>query len=266
MKYNRLKRRPLLHYLLFLGLLLLQIVPIHAQVNPEYQDCTNDPAIHPIYSSWNLPSTPICAGDNITFSIGYHDNNDIILRPNEAEPPSKPGTTFIHSGICGDSCHIRSYCIFPDIYTDSIRSENDINHIRLKIEHSYAEELFIKIICPTGQSATILRCNSYDGGCSLSSNELVWHSGNNIGAGEEASFGIPRDDGSNICSVIGNPPGTGWNYCWSSRESFNIPSDNYIYRAGNVSNGHLIPTDTTILSPMYRPDEPFSSLIHCLFA
>ena len=267
MKYNRLKRRPLLHYLLFLGLLLLQIVPIHAQVNPEYQDCTNDPAVHPIYSSWNLPSTPICAGDNITFSIGYSNSNDIVIKPTPPPLPTTPDTVFIGDGQTCDSCYYRSYITFPSSYTRVINSIDDIEYVRLNIEHQYADELYIRLICPNGNEATILNSNYIDeSGCgyALIPPGTQWQAGDNVNDGPH--FGIHNgEDGTSNCDPAENPHGVGWNCCWSSNT--NYTNVGYIYRSGHTdSQDRFLATNIETLSPLYRPDEPFSSLINCPIA
>ena len=129
MKYNRLKRRPLLHYLLFLGLLLLQIVPIHAQVHPDYHDCTQ--GAHPIFSAWRLPDT-VCAGEVIPFRIGYDTNNTIVLKSSEPSI-TKQGRMFIPNGVpCGEdnSCVCSSTITFSG-FTDTVREPNDIRYVEI---------------------------------------------------------------------------------------------------------------------------------------
>jgi len=172
MKYNRLKRRPLLHYLLFLGLLLLQIVPIHAQVNPEYQDCTQ--GAHPIFSAWRLPDT-VCAGEVVPFRIGYDTSNTIVLTSSEPHVDSAK-RMFIPDGVpCGDenSCVYSSPITFHG-YTGVITSANDIKYVRLNIEHTRAGELYIGLKCPTGQRAAIMNVGTDFSGATDCASNISW--------------------------------------------------------------------------------------------
>ena len=111
----------------------------------QVQDCTANR--HPIYSAWNFPGT-VCAGQVVPFSVGYDASNTMVLTPDE---PEQPDTLYIPGGYDTDildSCYFRSFINFPESYTAHIDSVNAIEYIRLKIEHQYADELFIKIVCP----------------------------------------------------------------------------------------------------------------------
>ena len=68
-------------------------------------------------------------------------------------------TFFIPDGI---ECHGNCICEIPlsvNLYEagKTIQSAGDIQYVRLKMEHSYLGDLWIKLVCPNGQSATLLK-------------------------------------------------------------------------------------------------------------
>ena len=245
---------------------LFAVMAVQSVCAQNYNDCTATG--HPIYvdTLWRFPDT-VCAGQTVPFSIGYDTSNTIVLSPNEPPIPEPPAPVYIPGGdICGDSCYIRSYIFFPPTYSGYITSADNIDYIRLNIEHEYPEELYIKVVCPSGQSATILNCNYVDdGGCwegLIPTENIGWQPGNNV-PDETVHFGIQgQDNDSYPCDPNRNAPGFGWDYCWTS--SNNHSTSGYIYNINNMdANDRLIATNLTNLTPIYSPDQSFNSLIGC---
>lgn len=177
--------------------------------------------------------------------------------------------TFLPDGIpCGDyGCSYLSpvtFNIFGD--NDTISSVEDINYIKINIEHTFIGDLYINITCPNGQKADILRYSGH--GYSLCSSTIDsasrgWHPGNNVSYASD--LGCPNPASSMpFCDSSVNPAGIGWNYCWSNRTTagYNYASgDGIIYRSRNnpgIDSSHL-----STLSNFYHPDQDFASLIGC---
>lgn len=69
------------------------------------------------------------------------------------------------NGSCLGSMHFQ-VSGYP--FGQTVQSEEDIQFLRLKMEHSYMGDLWISLSCPNGQSATLLKRYSYNStsGCS----------------------------------------------------------------------------------------------------
>lgn len=157
-----------------------------------------------------------------------------------------------------------------------IQSVNDIQYVRLKIEHSFIGDLWIQLSCPSGKTATLLK--KYNSGSSPCSNTIPssdW--GWDYQGSSKAFFGLYyKPDGSDKCDPVTNPMGVCWNYCWSddtthgqtyacdlghicqscNRITANNPngeSTMYYVDSSNVANR----------SNFYHPDKPFSNLVGC---
>ena len=223
------------------------------------------------------------AGDTLFAVMGVLEGDNLQY----AAPQSTlvhNGTVFLPDGVpCGDyGCSYRdtlTFSGFPD--TAVITSANEIQYVRLNIEHSDIRDLYINLSCPDGQKSTILKksyensdnlgqCNGY-----IPASDRGWQSGS-----INAVFGSPYlQSGSPFCdpTIPNNRPGKGWNYCWS-----NDTLDNYQYAPTNGSlvyqygNTHPYPTapfssfkrvvdssNVAAGTQFYHPDQSFDSLIGC---
>ena len=277
--------------LFFWGIFMLLNVPCKAQ----YNNCTNNEGVHPIFTSWGLPDT-VCAGSVTPFSIGYDTNNTIVLTPSAPAEPTitKPDTMFIPDGV---SCGPNNSCVYSDTitvdgYNGTITSANDIKYVRLNIEHSRTAELNIKLKCPNGNTTVNIL---YPGNSGVSvSNDCFqasdfpnrWRSyGDYVTTASTIKMGSPvSGSASNSCdpNAMGNGPGTGWNYCWSNNDnsgySFAI-GDGIIYREicewdddeedcinlynNVVTNNTFDSTHISSSSQFYHPDESFQLFEDC---
>jgi gliding motility-associated-like protein len=119
----------------------------------------------------------------------------------------------------------------------TLTNVNDLLNIFVNIEHSWARDLEIKIICPNRQQAVLHRYNV----STRDDNELF--------------LGVPNENdatfiGTNDSSL--NPPGTGRRYDW-------VPTGaTYTWRSRYTSGGKF-----TLPVGNYRSEEPLTQLIGC---
>ncbi|MBQ9417375.1 MAG: hypothetical protein IJU19_02210, partial [Bacteroidales bacterium] len=229
-------------------------------------------------ASLRMPSH-VCAGTSTLVSIGHSDTCTMVI--------TTPQTTLGHSeriflpdGVaCTDasgntSCAYRSHVSFNAFEPGAtITSVEDINYVRLNIEHSWLADIYIGITCPNGKQAALM---NWSGSGSSSCNNAVpqshryWTSGNN--APSSSYLGEPYDaesSGSLKCdsTAWGNRPGIGWNYCWSNSTTAGISyapgEDALIYRRDHYHNGNIDSSNVAQRSNFYHPNTSFTNLIGC---
>ncbi len=173
------------------------------------------------------------------------------------------------NGSCLGSMHFQ-VSGYP--FGQTVQSEEDIQFLRLKMEHSYMGDLWISLSCPNGQSATLLKRYSYNSTSGCSNEVSAANSGwQQEGFGKAKLGQYNTDDGYDKCDPTLNPMGTCWNYCWSCDTSHY-----YVYTCGSaylydtcnlIAAGNNIyyvdSTDMASMTNVFRPDESFSSLIGC---
>lgn len=219
----------------------------------------------------------VCPGDSVQIRVGFAWGNEVVLE-NPETSISHPGRVFLPDGIpCGDlGCSYRSPVTFSGFAPNmTINSANDINYIRLNMEHSWIGDIYIGITCPNGQKASLMNFSG-SGASSCSSTIPAEHHGwsgeNNVAPG--AHFGIVYDSWgySNSCDSLlpENQPGTGWNYCWSNNTSQGYSyahatpdDDGIIYRLGHEHDGIIDSSDVVAGTNFYHPEQNFSALIGC---
>lgn len=222
----------------------------------------------------NLPYD-ICTSSPTTVTIGYNPSNTAVIFTPQATLGHSDRIFLPDGQSCPPhGCSYRSPVTFDVFDADAIiTSAEDIDYVRLNIEHSYIGDIYINITCPNGQKADIMRYGgSGTSGCnsSIPNTSRGWTSATNQSNCTHCYFGIAYDvEGSNICdsTEYGNEPGIGWNYCWSDRNNagFSYASgDGIIYRTSNASDGRTIDSSNTVThSNFYHPDDNFSRLIGC---
>lgn len=254
-----------------LSLLLLTIFT-HTQV-AHCQSPNSDTLIHsqetnPIDHIF-IPT--ICAGDDIHCTIGFHSGANILLHSNVSSL-IVDDTIFLPDGVHCDpyGCSYRSPVTFSDFSPHAvIRDVNDIQYVRLNLEHSFCGDLYINITCPNGQKADIMKFKEGYSPCSsnISNTSRGWAIGNNAST---SNFGLA----SNVSHGIGDkclsenyPAGIGWNYCWSNNTSPDFTyapgTGSLVYRSVHAHHGVIDSSDVANKSNFYHPDESFSNLIGC---
>ena len=207
------------------------------------------------------------------FLRAYATNNDGTIYGNEYRFRINSSyvqidTVFIPDGIdCGEGCSYVSTMHITD-YAESatIQSAEDIGYVRVKLEHSFVGDIWIKLICPNQQYVSILRkYNSSQGPTACASQIPVSEWGwNDVGA-SSSFFGQPYDNSSGCDpNYVLNAMGIPWNYCWSNATNLGyVYSDNY-YVYSNASIGVSIDsTDVANMTNVYHPDVSFANLFGC---
>ena len=229
------------------------------------------------FSEIHMPSD-VCPATVTTVTIGYADTNTaVICRPQTTLGHSE--RIFLPDGIsCGeDGCSYRSYVTFNAFEPNAtVTSVEDINYVRLNIEHSYLGDIFIGITCPSGQQASLMNWSgSGQSSCTntVPTSQRGWSSGDNASGGTYLGDALDEEDGSDKCdsTLTNNAPGIGWNYCWSNSTTAGIsyaPGDAIFYRSANTTlnnDGHIAIDSSNVdsLSNFYHPNQSFSNLVGC---
>lgn len=169
------------------------------------------------------PSGTICAGSTEQLTLGYDQNSIIQVEPiqNEQEVSmGMGGATFIPDGPnCPDACYTSSVIFTNFSNTDVLQNASDLISVCINLEHTYADDLSIYLVCPNGSSTMLLN------------NHYLWRSG--------LMFGTPNfsDNSGNYCTSTGNPPGVGWNYCWSQNNQFSYGNSGFSNMYAGLSSG-----------------------------
>lgn len=217
--------------------------------------------------------TVACLRDTVRIGIGYDPSHEVVVRT-AITHHSHPEVAFLPDGVpCSPyGCSYRSAVTFFDFDDDArISSAQDINYVRLNIEHSYIGDIYINITCPSGRKASLM--NYSDNGSSsctstIPSDHTGWiNSYNTVGVGSD--FGMPyAHTGYPSCdsTVANNAPGTGWNYCWSNNTTHGYQyasGDGLIYRSGHSHSGRVDSSNVSQGRNFYHPDQNFSTLVNC---
>lgn len=247
---------------------LLRIIMVMAAV---FAGVGRDAAAQRIVSV-NIDSTH-CVGDSLRFSVGLGTQNEVVVETMTLSI-SHPQHTFLPDGAICDStagtCTYRSPITFSN-FNDSIliTSAQDIDFVRINIEHSWMGDIIIALECPNGQFAVLKYSQLPPSSCGDNKFLNVWERGL---SGESCWLGEPvRDGSSDRCdsSAYGNRPGVGWNYCWSENTSHGYaPEDGLIQNPINQIYSDLShsTTDSTHIAAnthFYRPQWSLDTLIGC---
>ena len=227
----------------------------------------------------NFPE--ICAGGSYSIEVGHSATYNLVSVTHEAILTHQD-TVLLPDGLPCEpyGCSYQAPLTF-DGYADTahINSAQDIRYVRINMEHSYTSDLYIKLTCPNGQKADLLRWGNppyYRSNCadSIPESSCDWQSGNNASA--STRLGLPyitnNYDQSHLCDryYFANAPGEGWNYCWSENESYSYAAGagSLLYRNENahytVQNHKSFDSSNVAEgSQFYHPDESFESLVGC---
>ncbi len=186
-------------------------------------------ALNPIKTIFSLGD--ICNNDSLMVNMGYGDGATLTLRKivtDDAVAKTFDIRTFIPDGC---NCGVTSYYEAPVEFTEFpnsryVTSAKDICSICINMEHAFMGDIYMTIICPTGQEA-ILKFGNHTtaSGCSYPNPPVPDSEHANGGSHGSGKFlGFPIDaqgakigsyaDGA-ICDSLQNPYGVGLDYCFS---------------------------------------------------
>ncbi|MBP3763652.1 MAG: gliding motility-associated C-terminal domain-containing protein [Bacteroidales bacterium] len=218
--------------------------------------------------------TAACLGNSQSVRVGHEVHNEIVVADRIATL-SHPGRTFLPDGKpCGTAgCSYRSPVTFSTFASDAtVTSANDINHVRLNLEHSYIGDIYIGITCPNGQSATLMRkhTNGQNAECAsaIPPSAIGWQAGSNTPTNTFFGQAYDSEAASDYCdsTLPGNAPGIGWNYCWSNSTTAGnsyAPGDALIYRDVSTHSYRVDSSDVAARTNFYHPDQHFNALVGC---
>lgn len=200
-----------------------------------------------------------------------------------AASATSTGTCFIPDGEdCGQGCSISKFFLFNQFHPGAtIQSAEDIQYVRLKMEHERIGDLNIRLTCPNGQYVDLLSPSPiYTPTLSPCSNQVFtlgtgWHATEN--ASIDAHLGLFNgNDGVDACDTAANPIGVCWNYCWSEStiNGYQYACGNaYVYEDCNhisapnpyasTTSLYVDSTDVANMVNVYHPDMHFTNLIEC---
>ena len=233
--------------------------------------------VSPSPASYNV-SDPICVGLDENIVIGSSAASTIRVEPKPIKITAKLGqgrTTFIPDGPnCIDDCYTSSVTFHDFSSGATVTSADNINYLRINLEHSFIIDVQIKITCPNGQSAIILEdwYQNDEGGLDNYTYTWPYRDSRLLSLG----FGTPdrANDGDDECAVEDNPAGTGADYCWSNKTeidgqtiSYAGGTNHYVYETANHVSGvnHVTAyklikaSDPEGLRNFYKPKENFFS-------
>ncbi len=238
----------------------------------------------------------LCVGDAKRIHVGADVTEHSIEVPNDDVSVSasmgESAKTFIPDGPdCLTKCYT-STVTFSDFKDNTrVTSVDNINYIRINMEHSFVGDIQIKIICPDGQEAIILQ-DYYSNDPSYSTeiyydDEAIdpytyeWpdydEGYNRVYFGEPDMYDV-LDGPGDACDENDpyNLSGVGYNYAWSSSSQY--PTVGYVYDLVNLSepssrynNGtlqsrnyyHVMESNVEAKTQIYKPLQSFDNLIGC---
>ena len=196
----------------------------------------------PTFNVGTIPNN-ICVGTSVQLNSRV-DKLDKTYSISAASNTGVFSLQGIRSGrlfIPDDSSHLYQTSItFSDFNPgQAFTQASDMSRVFVNMEHSFARDLEIKIICPNGQSSIL---HKYDFPSRFTNKIKLGFPNLNDARGSLA----------NLLDSTKNPPGTGYTYGWTNAgtrtwRSFTVPSPGEIYLpAGD-----------------YKPEEPFTNLVGC---
>ncbi len=134
----------------------------------------------------------------------------------------------------------------------TITSAADILSVRINMEHSFIGDISIALKCPNQNSVLLMEqpCGANNGR----------YFGEPFGYTNHTSY-----DETTYCDESHNPPGTGWNYCWSDNTSYAQIASGYCYNhvADGNYNSSIDSSNVAARTNYYHPYQTFGNLIGC---
>lgn len=231
---------------------------------------------NPIREVLDFPA--VCAGSEVELTVGYDYLSALQVDTVGSEQITALAvcdTVFLPDGVpCDNGVEVGNtqFCsyISPVTFTSfspaaTIQSANDILFVRVKLEHSWVGDIWIRLICPNQQYVSILKkYNSGQTTCAsvIPSTEWGWN-----GSGTTSAYFGQAYDYSSGCDPNNsyNAMGVPWNYCWSNatNQGYQYSPGTYVYNSASIHNGIIDSTDVANMTNVYHPDASFGTLVGC---
>ncbi|PKP24767.1 MAG: hypothetical protein CVU06_04680, partial [Bacteroidetes bacterium HGW-Bacteroidetes-22] len=203
------------------------------------------------------PIDPICLGDSITLSpskvfqvtpftysqISSQRYDSTTFIPDSDQNTSNPN-------YCPPGHYVTDVIFSSFLPGQTITSTHDILSICAEMEHGWMGDIDIKIICPSGQTAQLKQNGT--GGSKYLGEPACWFSGCSVAD-------IRACDNADHCDAKLNPPGRGWNYCWSEL----YPNVGELGNQSTVGTNQIDSTHRIAGTGYFSPAVSFTSLIGC---
>lgn len=189
-------------------------------------------APRPAFSTGLALPDPVCAGDTLTATaiVGLKNpSKNLSAVPQTAvfyPLQSRYDSLALPDGI--GTAYETDIWLTNFAPNQTLNDATELEEICVNMEHSWARDLEIKIICPNGQSAVL--------------HNFVAREGNKV------LLGQPNDN-----DVVLPLPGKGYDYCWN----MNNGQSTWLEAAAGLGMSGTLPAGT------YAPAEPFSRLTGC---
>lgn len=186
---------------------------------------------NPIKTIFTL--SDICNNSSLPVNMGY-DGEDATLTLREIENNETVSKTYESVTFIPDGCRCTNpnYFEAPVLFTEfpntaKINRARDICSICINMEHTFMGDLFMTIVCPTGQEAVLKFGNPVQCQPEGANPAELGESGAGTETGGGTNFGWPtHDDGAQCSDPWANRYGVGLDYCFSR-------SDGYILVTGD---------------------------------
>lgn len=203
------------------------------------------------------PLQPICLGDSISLTPSKVFQV-IPFTYSQISSQRYDSTTFIpdsdqntsNPNYCPPGHYVTDVIFSSFLPGQTITSTHDILSICAEMEHGWMGDIDIKIICPNGQTAQLK--SSGTGGSKYLGEPACWFPGCSIAD-------IRACDNEDHCDARLNPPGRGWNYCWSEL----YPTVGQLGNQTSVGTNQIDSTHVIAGTGYFSPAVSFTNLIGC---
>ena len=166
-------------------------------------------------------------GENATLTLREVENATMVSKVNEVRTfiPDGPRCT----GTNGSTCYEAPVLFTEFPASKRISSGADVCSVCINMEHTYMGDISVKLVCPTGQKATLFWGN-YDPGRPNGPNDRQTAGNGPADHGSGTDMGCPHSSSSG-CDTTVNPYGVGFDYCFSRNDDYTLVTGD---RAGSV--------------------------------
>ncbi len=213
----------------------LKIIDAFGCINTIIPSVKVRTALNPIKTIFTLDD--ICNRDSLMVNMGYSGENATLtlqrISSDSAVSKVNDIRTFIPDGP--NCTALGQYYEAPVEFTEfpnskTVQSAADICSLCINMEHTFLGDLFMSLVCPTGQEAFLFCGNQHTSTPPpISPSESI----PGVAHGSGVDLGYPHSSNSG-CDTLQNPFGVGLDYCFSRDTGYTLVTGQ---RAGDVWDG-----------------------------